>query len=208
MWMLHMEETDGVKVMHGRNGREYKLPELPHISVDGYCPETRIIYVFFRCYFHGHTCQPFRDVIAKSGDTLAKRYERTISRLEQITRSGYLVKVQLECDFEKSGIVKQKPELLKRHIVQQSPLDTRDTMYGGRTEDMCLYRKARENETIQYVDVRRLYPFICKYFKFPICHPAIHEGDACRDIEACLCMEGLIRCSIVPPDKLYQPVLP
>jgi hypothetical protein len=51
-----------------------------------------------------------------------------------------------------------------------------------------------------------LYPFIWKYFKFPIGHPVIHVGDACRDTQACLCMEGLIRCSIVPPDKLYHPV--
>ena len=57
---------------------------------------------------------------------------------------------------------------------------------------MCLNRKARENETIQYVDVMSLYPYICDYFKFPIGHPVIHMGDEFRDIEACLCMEGLI----------------
>jgi len=100
MWQLHMEETEGVKKMHGRNGREYKVPELPQCSVDGYCPETRKIYVFFGCYFHGHTCLPFRDVNTTSGDTIADRYERTMSRLEQITRSGYVVKVQWECDFD------------------------------------------------------------------------------------------------------------
>jgi len=34
IWLLHMEETDGVKIMHCRNGREYRLSELPHCSVD------------------------------------------------------------------------------------------------------------------------------------------------------------------------------
>ena len=58
--------------MHDRNGSEYKVPELLRFSVDGYCPETRTIYEFFGCYFHGHTCQPFRDVITRSGDTLAE----------------------------------------------------------------------------------------------------------------------------------------
>jgi len=72
---------------------------------------------------------------------------------------------------------------------------------------MCLNRKARENETIQNVDVMSLYPYIYKYFKFPVGHPVIHVGDACREIEACLSMEGLIRCSIVPPDKLNHPVI-
>jgi len=58
MWLLHMEEKDSAKTMHGRNGRAYKVLELPHFSVDGYSLETRTIYEFFGCYFHGHTCQP------------------------------------------------------------------------------------------------------------------------------------------------------
>ena len=53
-----------------------------------------------------------------------------------------------------------------------------------------------------------LYPYICKYFKFPIGHPIIHVGDTCADIEACLKMEGLMKCKIVPTKDLYHPVLP
>jgi len=187
-----MEETDGVKIIGGRNGREYNVPELPHFIVDGYCPETRTIFDYFGYYFHGHTCQQFHDVITTSGETLAEPYERSMSRLEQIKRSGYLDKGQCEFEFDETVILKLKPELLTHPILQQSPLLTRDALYGGRTEDMCLYRKARENETIQYVDFMSLYPYICKYTKFPIRHPVIHMGVACRDIGACICMEDLI----------------
>jgi hypothetical protein len=88
-----MEQTDGVSIKNARNGREYGLLELPHFSVDGYCAETNTVYKFFGCYFHGCTCQPFRDVITTNGDTLAARYEQTMLRLEQITRAGYQVKV-------------------------------------------------------------------------------------------------------------------
>ena len=95
-------------------------------------------------------------------------------RLEQITRAGYQVKVQWECEFEES------PELLAHPIVRQSPLCTRDARYGGRTEAMRLHYKVQENETIQYVDVMSLFPYICRYFKFPIGHPRIHVGDAAR----------------------------
>ena len=28
------------------DGREYKLPELPHLSVDGFCPETNTVFGF------------------------------------------------------------------------------------------------------------------------------------------------------------------
>jgi len=74
---------------------------------------------------------------------------------------------------------------------------------------MRLYYKIKEDvESVQYCDIMSLYPYICKYFKFPIGHPIIHVGDACVDIEACLKMEGLIKCKVVPPKKLYHPVLP
>jgi len=80
-----MEETEGVKIMHCRNGRDYKLREMPNFSTNEYCPETRTVYVFFGCYYHGHTCQPFRYVTTLTGHTLAERYEQTMSCLEQIT---------------------------------------------------------------------------------------------------------------------------
>ena len=92
--------------------------------------------------------------------------------------------------------------------MEQSPLYTRDALYGGRTEAMRLHYKVRENEPIQYVEVMSLYPYLYKYFKFPIGHPVIHVGDACKDKEACLLMDGLTKCSIVPPKRLYHPVLP
>ena len=35
----------------------------------------------------------------------------------------------------------------------------------------------------------------------------IHVGEACKDKAACFRKEGLIKCSIVPPERLYNPVL-
>jgi len=114
------------------------------------------------------------------GDTLAERYERTMARIEQITQVGYQLKIQWECEFDESGIVNQKPELLTHPIVEQNPLHTRDALYGGRTEAIRLNYEARENGTFQYDDVMSLYPFICKYCKFPIGHPITHVGGACK----------------------------
>jgi len=131
-----------------------------------------------------------------------------MTRLEQIMHLGYQVKFQWECEFDDAGIVSQKPEFLTHPIVEQSPLQTRGALYGGRIEAMRLYYKARKNQTIQYVDVMSLYPYICKNFKFPIVYPIIHVGDAYKDKESCLQMEGPIKCSIVPPKKLYHSVLP
>jgi len=85
-----------------------------------------------------------------------------MSRLEQITRAGYQVKVQWKCEFE------EKLVLLTHPVVRQTPLRTRDALYEGRTDAMRLHYKVHENETFQYVDVMSLYLYICKYFKFPV----------------------------------------
>ena len=52
-------------------------------------------------------------------------------------------------------------------------------------------------ETIQYYDVMNQYPYVRKYSKFPVGHPKIYVGDACRDKQAMLSKEGLIKCSVL-----------
>jgi hypothetical protein len=116
---------------------------------------------------------------------------------------GYHVISQWGCEFV------QKPELLVHPIIKHKSLITRDAVCGGRNEAMRFHYKIRDGkESFQYWNVMSLSPCICKYFKFPIGHPTIHTGNACADKEACLKMEGLIKCTIVAPKDLYHPVLP
>jgi G:T-mismatch repair DNA endonuclease (very short patch repair protein) len=105
---------------------------LPHYSVDGYFAETRTVYEFLGCYYHGCTCQPFRDVKTLNEDTLAERYEQTLSRIEQIKRAGYRIEIEWECMFDEARIVEQNPELLVHPIIRHTLLVTRDALYGGR----------------------------------------------------------------------------
>jgi hypothetical protein len=35
MWLLYKERLDEIKILQSRNGREYRLPELPRLSVKG-----------------------------------------------------------------------------------------------------------------------------------------------------------------------------
>ena len=58
------------------------------------------------------------------------------------------------------------------------------------------------------MDVKNLCPYVCKYFKFPVGHPVILVGEACEIIEAMLRKEGLIKCCILPPQRIYHPMLP
>jgi G:T-mismatch repair DNA endonuclease (very short patch repair protein) len=55
MWLVYRKRTDGCRIMHGRNGREYRLSELSQLSVDGFCMEAKTVYEFYGCYWHGHT---------------------------------------------------------------------------------------------------------------------------------------------------------
>jgi G:T-mismatch repair DNA endonuclease (very short patch repair protein) len=114
-WLLNEEKKEGRRILHGRNGKERRLPESPDIHVDGLYEETCTFYEFNGCYWHGHTCQPLRDMpVACGGRTLVERYEQTISRLERITQAGYLVKVQWECEFEPpddTGVEEKRPAL-------------------------------------------------------------------------------------------------
>jgi hypothetical protein len=113
--------------------------------------------------------------------------------LAKITEAGYQVEVQWECEFVK-GILLVHPELEAHPIVLHEPLNTRDALYGVRTEAIRLHYKAAEGETIQYLDVMFQYPYICKYFKFPIGHPVIRAGDDCADTDAMLQIDGLMKC--------------
>jgi len=120
--------------------------------------------------------------------------------LQKYFQDNITVKVQRECEFDDAGW----PAL---PIVQHTRLRTPHALYGDRTEAMRLHYKARENETIQYVDVMSLYPYICKYIKFLVGHPIIHVGDTCKDIEAWLRMDGLLKCfnrEIVSPRPPFQ----
>jgi G:T-mismatch repair DNA endonuclease (very short patch repair protein) len=96
-----LEEKVGKRILHGRNGQERQLPELPDIHVEGLCEETRTVLEFNGCYWPGHTCMPLRDTpTACGGGTFSQRYENIMLRLERITHAGYQVKIQWECEFE------------------------------------------------------------------------------------------------------------
>jgi len=49
-WLMLVDRKEGIKILHGRNGKYCGLPELPRICVDGLCEETRAMYDFNGCY--------------------------------------------------------------------------------------------------------------------------------------------------------------
>jgi len=50
---MHMEQTDGLQIMHCRNRLEYRLQDLPSVNVDGYCPLNNTLYEFLAVFGSG-----------------------------------------------------------------------------------------------------------------------------------------------------------
>ena len=128
-WLVYREQTDGCTIMDARNGREYRPPESPTVSVDLFCAETRTVYEFLGCLYHFHYCLPFRDVPTLAKDNLAERYEQTMARIQQITGAGYSVELVWECQFDRD-ILRHHPEMKQHPIFQHTFLNNRDALYG------------------------------------------------------------------------------
>ena len=86
----------------------------------------------------------------------------------------------------------------------QDRLEPRQAFFGGRVNAAKLYHKVSGYEQIKYYDVTSLYPFVQKYSSFPVKEPQILTGDF-KDISNYF---GIAKIKILPPRKLYHPVLP
>ncbi|KAG8239613.1 hypothetical protein J437_LFUL019312 [Ladona fulva] len=88
-----------------------------------------------------------------------------------------------------------------------TPINPRGAFFGGRTNCVWMYHKAdvEDGEVIRFLDVCSLYPYVNKYRKYPVGHPKILVGEKCPPLKD---VEGLVKCTVVPPPSLYHPVLP
>ncbi|KAJ8911928.1 hypothetical protein NQ315_016269 [Exocentrus adspersus] len=209
-WLVWEEKQQNIKIKHAARGKESTVQG---VKVDGYCAETKQIYQFYGCYYHGcTTCfrynrdAPMHD---DSSQTLNTRYESTMAQAERLRNMGYVLIEMWECRFRKqlqeNPCLKQYTE--SHRMLAMEPLNPRDAFYGGRTGNTHEYYKCKDDEQIKYVDVCSLYPWVCKYGKFPIGHPEVVVGEDCSklNIET---VEGVIKCKILPPENLYHPMLP
>ncbi|KAG5861535.1 hypothetical protein JTB14_030294 [Gonioctena quinquepunctata] len=140
-------------------------------------------------------------------ETMNLRYEATTAKKDRLKSLGYDVIDMWECDFKRQlNDNKELQDYVENHpLVLQTPLNPRDAFYGGRTGNTFEYYKAQNDEKIKYVDVCSLYPWVCKYGKFPVGHPKVYVGSECPTLSS---VSGLIRCKVLPPRELFHPVLP
>lgn len=215
-WLTWMERVLGREIQFSARGKERQITG--NIRVDGFCaarnPEEKSICLNFHgCYWHGcpkHFPLNRDKVFRNTNESLDDRLERTRRVSQKIKSLGYHLIEKWECDFDQE--MAENPELSeflsKNNLLKIKPLDPRDAFYGGRTGNTAINVTGK----MGYVDIRSLYPFVCKYGKYPIGHPKVYVGRECaaltgpeNDISK---VEGLISCDILPPRNLYHPVLP
>lgn len=209
-WLVWEERQRNINIQHAAKQQETMVQG---VKVDGYCAEIKQIFEFHGCYYHGcPSCFKFgRDesMHDNPNETLNTRYEATVAKTERLLGMGYAVEEMWECQFRKLLKVNKEIEAYTENhaLLTNAPLNPRDAFYGGRTGNTFEYYKCRQDEKIKYVDVCSLYPWVCKYGKFPVGHPKVYVGKECLKVNLEK-IDGAIKCKILPPQQLYHPILP
>jgi hypothetical protein len=205
-WMDWYAKETGHYIQHSANDGEVSIGVY---KVDGAdCNSPLTLLEFQGCFFHGcESCYPDRSTINPvNGLKMSDLYEKTMLKTKALQALGYTVIEMWECDFRRK--MKDNNELANfyRNYERYEPLNPREGFMGGRTNAIRLFAEATEGSQIRYVDYTSLYPWACKTRHFPIGHPVIfkkgiNEPDEDTDLE------GLIKCKVLPPRRLFHPVL-
>ena len=210
-WLMWQEYNTGSRIQHARNGGEYRIPVGPtSYFVDGYDAQTRTVYEFHGCLYHGcRTCYTNRKQIpfCSNGLTVEALRQQTSQKIQKLRGKGYRVVEIWGCEWEKEK--KETPAITEflKDLDIVPPLNPREGFYGGRTGAACLYHKVNEEEReeIRYIDVTSEYPYVNKYGTYPVGHPDIYLEPENQDPRSYF---GLMTVDITPPADLYNPVLP
>ena len=206
IWLNYVSTTKGygVNIKHALNGGEKKLTKDDKTyKVDGFCEETNTVYEFYGCFWHGcPKCYRPNIINTKNQKDMGTLNDQTIEKRDTIKNAGYNHVSTYECQLAKNKDFQKFATNFTQEIVE--PLNPRDAFYGGRTNATKLLYNFKDNECGRYVDFCSLYPTVQYYQKYPIGHPTTVFNPERYDKS----WYGLIKCKVVPPRKLYHPVLP
>lgn len=209
-YVEYLRRTKYPDLLHAQNtvdGKEVLL--LNKYRVDGYVPSQKLVVEFNGCFWHGcskciknmQTIQPVRGV------TYETLLDATNQRQNELEDAGYCVEVMWECDW-----IKLKSECLEinnitKEIFIKSRLSPRDAFKGGRTEAARMYwniDSCPNGVGVGYVDFTSLYPWTNLKCKYPVGHPKIITSN----FDSLDSYFGLVQCSVLPPQRLLNGVLP
>jgi hypothetical protein len=205
------------EVYRRRIKREYKIGPYfadgflnePYIHPESGHRYDAIAFEFWGCYYHGH------DLCGKYDEVKDAATQKKIEYYE--SRNIHLIS-EYECHFWAStkysdGVEHNEPrtqfffirrEFLKKVHDEKLHCNPRKALHGGRTNNLKFAYKAVPDETILYYDFTSLYPYVLSNRRFPLGHPEVITGD----FDNVYNYFGFVCCKLLPPKKLYLPVLP
>lgn len=197
-WMRWISESTNINISHCRNGHEIRIG--PY-KVDGQNREDKKhVFELFGCFFHSHICQ------VKRTPALDLVYSKTLSRIAYFEEHGYKLTYIWECSLNAQLKANSAMRAFFNNNQVRTPLNPRDSFFGGRTNVRKLYHLTQNKEKNFYIDICSLYPYIMKRGQFPIGHPIIITENF-SDINNRE-YKGLISCKVLAPKSLFHPVLP
>ena len=197
------------RIKHIRNGGEQTVRTASKMYfVDGYDEQTRTVYEFNGCLFHGcRNCYPNRQAkhYCAPDRTVQELYNATEAKRMALLHAGYNVFECWECQWDEQVQTNEAVQQFFNCFDLVAPLNPRDAFYGGRTGAVSLHAVAGEGEEIRYVDITSLYPWVNKNCTYPIGHPTIITQPTDQSLDSYF---GIATVDILPPPGLYHPVLP
>lgn len=127
-WLEWEAKTSGHHIRHQGNNTE-KLIGLERKAVDGYCKETKTVYEFQGCLWHGHDCKKTKQhngIHPKSGKSFQELRKSTQNKIDYIREQGYTVVELWECEWEQRS--KDNQEIKQFVKERKRPCDWRFTM--------------------------------------------------------------------------------
>lgn len=214
-----LEQEKGTKIF-----REYRIGK---VFADGYDINTKTVYEFLGCLFHGclncfasnrSTVHPLTH---KTPAALYKKWQEKIEYYEHI-RSTLIPDLTLisewECSFKEKlsannglrALFDQRSEYYSK-LQSVGPCDLRESYCGGRTENFRFMKKCNNDEVIELVDFNSLYPAVLAKYPYPIGHPEIISSNFNQYISDTAMSHnlfGFVKCKVLPPRNMCIPILP
>jgi G:T-mismatch repair DNA endonuclease (very short patch repair protein) len=214
--IVWLESLGNKNIKHAMNGREVRVMGR---SVDGYDKETKTVYQYNGCYWHGCTSCYGRNVVNRYNNCCMADLSKDTANFEHnLKSSGFNVVSMWECEWKamlaKDSELRDACNEIREKYVGKIKLS--QALFGGRTESFVLHKKLSAMDLekglkIKYVDFRSLYPSVNKYGQYPVGHPNIiylPELEKSQNLDGSLVWKGLVKCKMYPPKGLRFPVLP
>ena len=95
-WLEHVSRTKNITIRHAKNSPHGEI-RIENYSVDGFHEDSKTVYEYYGCYYHGHSCTTKHD---------PKKWQKTLERKEELRNLGYNVESITSCQWFKEDDAK------------------------------------------------------------------------------------------------------